>query len=513
MKSEISASPLRSTFVVGFMTLLSRVLGMARDMVFAHFLGANAATDAFFVAFRIPNLTRRMFAEGAFAQAFVPVLAEYKTHHDLADVRKLLANVVGTLLAVLMLFTTFFMIVAPVIVLVFGFGRDQAHLTTLLIRITFPYALFISLVSCAGGILNSYGRFAVPAVTPVLLNVMLILATLFLAPLFDQPVIALAWGVFLAGLVQVSFQLPFLAKLGLLVRPRWGWSFPGVRKIVRLMIPSIIGSSAAQINIMVGTVIATYLASGSISWLYYADRLVEFPLGVFGIAISTVILPRLSQQHVARSSECFSATLDWALKLVVLFGTPATLGLILLSGPLVSTIFRHGAFDATSVRMAASGLIAYSVGLQGFILVKVLAPGFFSRQDTRTPMRFGMISVAISIVLSLILVIPFAHVGLAMATSLSALVNAALLFITLIRHKIYTPSVALGWRRVFGQTIAASGSMSAVLLLVSPSIDRWLEVAHLMRALWLAGLVLLAVGVYFLVLWVLGMRISQLKLH
>lgn len=503
-------STLRSTFIVGFMTLLSRILGMTRDIVFAHYLGANAATDAFFVAFRIPNLTRRMFAEGAFAQAFVPVLAEYKTKRSHADVRLFLAYVIGSLSSVLIGLTILAIITAPLLVMMFGFQADQADLAVVLIRITFPYAIFISLVACAGGVLNSYGKFAVPAFTPVLLNVILILVTVLFAQRVEQPVVVLSIGVVIAGFSQLAFQLPFIARLGLLPIPRWGWSYPGVKKIVRLMVPSIIGSSASQINIMLSTVIATYLVSGSISWLYYADRLVEFPLGVFGVAISTVILPKLSQQHMAKSHSSFSDTLDWALKLVLIFGTPAMVGLLVLSAPLVATIFRHGAFDPHSVHMASYGLIAYSIGLQGFILVKVLSPAFFSRQDMKTPMRYGLISIAVSLMGGLILVWPFGHVGLALASTLAAVLNSTMLFIKLRKLKIYIPSAQTRWYRLFVHTGIANGVMGVFLFLGSPSITIWLSNSILWRVGMLSGLVSVGMLIYFGVLVVFGLRIPQL---
>lgn len=506
-----SQHPLWSTVIVGSMTFLSRILGMVRDVVFAHYLGANAATDTFFVAFRIPNLTRRMFAEGAFAQAFVPVLAEYKAQQSHSEVKRFLAYVVGTLSLILIGVTFIAIVAAPLLVLLFGFPEDQSALALLLIRITFPYAIFISLVAFAGGILNTYGKFAVPAFTPVILNVVLILVTVLFASHSEQPVVILSFGVIVAGLTQLGFQVPFLLRLGLLPLPRWGWAYPGVKKIVNLMIPSIIGSSAAQINILVGTIIATHLAAGSISWLYYADRLVEFPLGIFGIAISTVILPRLSQQHLSNSPDSFSKTLDWALKLVLILGTPATLGLIFLSAPLVATIFRHGAFDSNSVQMASYSLIAYSLGLQGFILVKVLSPAFFSRQDMKTPMKFGLVSIAVSIVSSLILVWPFGHIGLALATSLAAILNATLLFIKLGVSGVYRPSPETGWRQLFAYTLIANVVMSLFLWWFTPSLDWWFEQHIYGRVGALMGLVSVSMMIYGAIFTLFGVRPRHLS--
>ena len=377
----MSRKLLKSAAVVSAMTTLSRVLGLVRDVVFARYFGAGMGTDAFFIAFKIPNFLRRLFAEGAFSQAFVPVLTEYKTRRTHDDVRGLSAHVVGTLGVMLFILTLIGVIAAPILVMAFapGFIGDQPRLdlTADMLRITFPYILFISLTALAGGILNSYGKFGVPALTPVLLNLVMIGAAIWVAPYMDPPIMALAWGVFVAGIVQLLFQLPFLYRMKLLGLPRWGWKDEGVSRILRLMVPALFGSSVVQINLLFDVLIASFLAAGSVSWLYYSDRLVEFPLGVFGIALATVILPKLSQRHAEQSQEHFSLTLDWALRWVVIIGTPAALGLFLLSGPLITTIFHYGEFNDHSVYMAKLSLMAYSLGLMGFILVKVLAPGYY----------------------------------------------------------------------------------------------------------------------------------------
>ncbi|HEX9585888.1 MAG TPA: murein biosynthesis integral membrane protein MurJ, partial [Gammaproteobacteria bacterium] len=351
----------KSTARVGVNTTLSRILGFVRDIVIARGFGAGTDTDAFFVAFRIPNLLRRLFAEGAFATAFVPVLTEYKTQRSHGEVQALVAHVAGALGVVLFLITAAGVVAAPVIVLVFAPGflgaGDQFDLTVAMVRVTFPYILFISLTAFAGGILNTYGRFGVPAFTPVLLNLTLIAAALWLAPRMARPVEGLAWGVFAAGVVQLGFQFPFVKRLGFLVKPRLKRGHEGVRRILRLIVPATVGVSVAQINLLVDTLIASFLVSGSISWLYYSDRMVEFPLGVFGIALATVILPSLSQQHAAKSPAEFSRTLDWALRLVLIIGTPAALGLAALASPILTTLFQYGEFGRDDARLASLSLV------------------------------------------------------------------------------------------------------------------------------------------------------------
>ena len=515
----MSKGLLRSTAVVGVFTMLSRVLGFARDMVFANLFGAGAGTDAFFVAFKIPNFLRRLFAEGAFSQAFVPVLSEYKSLRSQAEVRLLVANVSGTLGVVLLLLTVLATLGAYPLVGVFAPGftgdEDKFALTAEMLRITFPYLLFISLTALAGGILNSYGRFAVPAVTPVWLNLALIGAAFWLAPLFEQPVVALAWGVFIAGIAQLLFQFPFLWRLGLLPRPRWGWHDAGVRRILRLMLPAIFGSSVAQINLLLDTIIASFLVTGSVSWLYYSDRLVEFPLGVFGIALATVILPSLSQRHAEANPQEFSRTLDWALRWVFLIGTPAAVGLILLAAPMLTALFHYGEFQQADVQMASLSLMAYGIGLLGFMLIKVLAPGFYARQDTRTPVRFGIYSMVANMVMNLLFVVPMAlagvagpHAGLALATSLAAFINAGLLFAHLRRDGIFTAES--GWPLFALRLLLANVVMGLLLWWARGEMGQWYALDAAGRALHLALLIAGGGAVYLTLLLLLGIRPRQL---
>ncbi len=517
---------LQSTGVVGGMTLLSRVLGLVRDVVFARFFGAGIVMDAFFVAFKIPNIFRRFFAEGAFSQAFVPVFTEYDQHRSRAEVQELVDRVSGTLGLVLFAVTLLGVLAAPVLIALFapGFiaggaaGTERYALAVAMLRLTFPYLLFISLTALAGGILNTYQRFAAPAFAPVLLNLCLILFAVTVAPRAANPGIALATGVFVAGLAQLLFMLPFLLRLKILPRPRWGWQHAGVRRVMRLMVPVIFGASVAQVNILFDTLIASFLATGSISWLYYSDRLMEFPLGVFGIALATVILPNLSRHAAARSAGDFAATLDWAVRLVALIALPATVGLAVLAGPLLATIFFGGAFSAADVAMARISLVAYALGLSGFILVKVLAPGFFARQDTRTPVRIGVLALLVNMGLNLLLVLPWLHfglpgphAGLALATSLAAFLNAGLLWRRLVRDGVWQERP--GWGRLGLQIGLACSLMAALLAWLVPDTAAWLQAGLGQRCVWLALAVFGGAAVYALALLATGLRPAQLLLR
>lgn len=506
---------IKSTLVTGGMTLLSRISGLVRDMVFAGLIGAGAgiAADAFYVAFRIPNFLRRIFGEGAFSQAFVPVFTEYKTRAPQAEMREFVDRMAGIFGLILFGTTVVGVLAAPFLVyaLAPGFSGEKYELTVAMLRITFPYIFFISLVAMAAGILNTYGRFGAAAFTPVLLNLSMIGAALWLAPRMDNPVMALAWGVFIAGVVQLLFQLPFLARLGLLPRPKLSRGHDGVGRVFKLMLPAIFGVSVAQINTLINTMLASFLVTGSVSWLYYSDRLMEFPLGVFGIALATVILPSLSHQHTSGDKHEFSRLLDWALRWVFVIGLPATAALMLLAGPLLVTFFHYGKFSAHDVIMSTQALIAFAAGLLGFILIKVLAPGFYARQNTKTPVRIGMIAMAVNVVLSLVLVYFFQHVGLALAISISAFVNAALLYRMLRREGIYTPEN--GWGIWFARILLATTVMGALLAWGVGDLDTWLKADAGARALQLTVLVVGGVFVYLAALLLLGARPRQLLLR
>ena len=514
----------RSTSIVGAFTLISRVTGLLRDMVYSRMFGAGLLMDAFLVAFKIPNFMRRLFAEGAFSQAFVPVVSEYKVQRSHDEVRELVDGAMGTMAWFLSVVTIIGILAAPVFVLVFapGFRTDGARfdLTVEMLRWTFPFILFISLAALAGGVLNSYGKFAVPATTSTLMNVVMIVFAALIAPHFERPGIVLAIGVFVAGFVQLAFQLPFMLKLGLLRRPRWSWGHEGVRKIGRLMLPAIFGSSVSQVALLLDTLIASFLVTGSIAWLYYADRLVEFPLGVFSIALATVILPGLAAHHASQSPERFAATLDWAVKLTTIVVLPATLALLLLSGPLTVTIFQYGEFDAHDARMSALALMAYSSGLMAFSMVKVLAPGYFARQDTRTPVKIGIQSLGVSMGLNLLVVLPLAlmhpdrpglHALLALNTGIGAWFNATMLYRGLRRQHVLHHSP--GWGRTLWQIVAGCALMCAFLWFVAGDTERWVAMDALHRAGWMLLLVVGGAGIYFGTLYVLGMRVSHLRVQ
>ncbi|CAA9891517.1 putative lipid II flippase MurJ [Candidatus Methylobacter favarea] len=461
----MSRQLLKSTGVVGSMTMLSRILGFVRDMLIAQIFGVNTGTDAFFVAFKIPNFLRRLFAEGAFAHAFVPVLLEYKMHGDKPALKQFIDKTAGALALILILITVIGIIAAPVLVAILapGFiGQEmQYELAVKMLRITFPYLFFISLVAFAGGILNAYGKFAIPALTPAFLNICMIAAAIWLSPLMAEPVMALAWGVIAAGMVQMLFQLPALMRLRLAPRLRWGFKDKGVKRILGLMLPAIFSVSVTQINLLVDTLMASFLKAGSVSWLYYSDRLVEFPLGIFGLALATVILPRLAKAHAAEDAVAFSNSLDWGLRLVLLLGAPATIGLLMLAEPMLSTLFQYNEFSVADVHLAGQSLKAYAIGLIGFILIKVLAPAFTSRQDMKTPVRYGFYAMLASIGLNAVLIFPLAHAGLALATSLGGFFNAALLLRKLLKEKAFQPASGWGW--FLARVAIASGAMAGGL--------------------------------------------------
>ncbi len=510
---------MRSSAVVGAMTMISRVFGLLRDVVIATFIGANANADAFFIAFKIPNFLRRLFAEGAFSQAFVPVLADYKEEGPHAAVQALVNRVAGVLGGSLLLLTAITVAASPLVAMIFapGFVGDSAKfdLTAQLIRITFPYLLLISMTGFCGAILNSYGRFAVPAITPVFLNLILIFAAVVAAPWFSDPVFALAWGVFFAGLVQLLFQLPSLYRLELVPQPTWDTRHPGVRRILKLMVPALFGVSVSQINLLLDTVVASFLPTGSVSWLYYSDRLAELPLGVFGVAIATVILPNLSAHRAAAREEEFAGTLDWAMRSILLIGIPAALALILLAEPILITLFQYGELTARDVDMAALSLRAYSLGLVAFMLIKVLAPGFYARKDTRTPVKIGIVAMVANMVMNIAFVLPLmwiyniGHVGLALATSLAAWLNAGLLLRGLLVRSVlhWQP----GWGKFALRLTLATAAMGAAVLAISVPAETWLEWSLYQRGLQLALLCGFGAGAYLLVHLVCGTRLRDLR--
>lgn len=511
---------LRSTLTFSSITFLSRLAGYVRDLVLARMFGASVAMDAFLIAYRIPNFLRRIFAEGSFQQAFVPVFTEAKAKGDDTALHDLLDHVAGALMGAVLIVTAIGIAAAPLITAAFAPGTldepEKFDLVSRMLRITFPYLAFISMTALAAGVLNSYGRFAIPALTPVLHNLAVIAAALWLAPLMQVPVIALAWGVFAAGLVQLIVQWIALSRLGVLPRLRLDLRFPGVRKVLRLMLPTIFGSSVAQINLLVGTLFASLLATGSQTWLYLTDRLLEFPQGMFGVALGTVILPHLSRKHADIDAAGYSATLDWGLRMALLIALPATLGLSILAEPITATLYQYGKFSDYDTRMAALSLIGLSLGLPGFMLAKVLAPAFYARQDTRTPVRAALATVAANVALMVLIVTPLwwyhvegAHAGIALSTALAGSLNAFLLWTYLRRQGLYAAQP--GWNGFALRIAFACLAMFAVLLACKHYVGPWQPLAARWRLIHLAWVIPAGAASYVLALLASGMRKRHLR--
>jgi len=506
---------LRSSAVTGSMTMVSRVLGLARDVVLARMFGPGDGTDAFFLAFKIPNFLRRLFAEGAFNQAFVPVLSEYRRQRTHAEVKTLVDSVAGSLGAVLLGLTVLVVLAAPLIAIPLAWGfRDNADKFDLFVdmfRITFPYLLLISLTAFASAILNSYDKFAIPALTPALLNIAMIGAAVLLSPYMGRPEVALAVGVLIAGVAQLVFQMPALARLRLLPIPALNPQHEGVRRVMTLMIPALFGVSVSQINLLLDTFIASLLVSGSVSWLYFSDRLVELPLGIFGIAIATVVLPSLSRKHADKSLTEFAAMLDWAFRMVLLIAIPASLALILLAQPLIITLFQGQNFSVDDVIKVTSSLQAYTLGLVAFMSIKVFAPGYYSRQDTRTPVRIGILAMVANMVMNILLVfvLDFAHTGLALATSLAAILNATLLLLGLIRQKVF--QFQAGWSVFLLRMLLANVLMSVFLWQVAGDWRAWLDWPMWTRIGWMTVLTFGGLAIYTLSLYVSGVRLRHFQ--
>lgn len=521
-KSAKPKSLLRSSLLTGSMTMVSRVLGLVRDIVLASVLGAGGAMDAFGVAQKIPNFFRRLFAEGAFSQAFIPVLSEYREKGSVAAVKELVDKVAGCLGSILFLVTIVGIVGAAGISMVFApgyFSDDPAKfdLLTDLVRITFPYLMLISLTGFAGAILNSYDRFAIPAITPVFLNVFMIAGALLLSDFFPSPAHALAWSVVAAGVFSLLFQLPFLRQIHLLPSPKLDWSHPGVKRILVLMTPALFGVSVSQLNLLLDTIIATKLGDGAVSWLFYSDRLVELPLGVFGVAIATVIMPGLSRLSTAQSGEKFSQMLDWAIRFVVLIALPATLALIILAEPILFTLFYHGEMKSSDILMSSYSLKAYALGLFAFMLIKVLVPGYFARQDMKSPVRIGIIAIIANIVMKPLVVIPLVmlwglgHVGLAFTTAMAAYVNAYLLYRGLRKSEVYNP--ASNWPTLWLRYGAANLVLGAVLLGFLSLWNLWSDWGVMERILRLAVVCVVGFAAYLVALVAVGVRLRDFKAH
>ena len=502
---------LKSLAAVSSITMISRVLGFVRDTLIARIFGASMATDAFFIAFKLPNLLRRIFAEGAFSQAFVPILAEYKTQQGEEATRTFIAYVSGLLTLVLMLVTVAGMLAAPWIIWATapGFANtpEKFALTSDLLRVTLPYILLISLSSLAGAILNTWNRFSVPAFVPTLLNVSMIIFALFLTPYFDPPVMALGWAVLAGGLAQLLYQLPHLKKIGMLVLPRLNLKDTGVWRVMKNMLPAILGVSVSQISLIINTAFASLLVSGSVSWMYYADRLMELPSGVLGVALGTILLPTLARTYASKDRHEYSRILDWGLRLCFVLVLPCSLALGILAEPLTVSLFQYGQFSAFDALMTQRALVAYSVGLLGIIVIKVLAPGFYAQQNIRTPVKIAIFTLVVTQLFNLIFIGPLAHAGLALAISAGACINAGLLFYQLRKQKMYQPQP--GWGMFALKLLVAVAVMSAVLLGLMHWMPAWGEGQMLERFLRLGLLVVAGVIAYFGMLLLLGFRLRD----
>jgi putative peptidoglycan lipid II flippase len=505
-----SMNLLKALAKVGSMTFVSRILGFVRDTLIARVFGAGMLSDAFIVAFKIPNLLRRISAEGAFSQAFVPILAEYKSQRSLDETHTLINRVATWLGVILVVVTLLGMLTAPWIVALIAPGfranPEKMQLTVELLRITFPYIFFISLVSMAGGVLNTYNKFGIPAFTPVWLNVSMIAAVLFFADHFAEPIKVLAWAVFFGGFLQLIFQVPFLKQIGLLPRFDFHLKDDGVWRILKLMGPAVLGVSVAQISLIINTIFASFLVTGSVSWLYYADRLMEFPTGVLGVALGTILLPSLSKAYASKEHGEYSQLLDWGLRLTFILAAPAAVALAVLATPLVATLFHYGKFTAGDVNMTQQALVAYSVGLLGLILVKILAPGFYARQNIKTPVKIAIFTLVITQVMNVlfVFVLHLQHAGLALAIGLGACINATLLYYHLRKSNVFQPQS--GWMVFLLKLSVALSVMALVLYYAMGESQAWLAFGLLKRLLYLGGLVALGGASYFVTLMLLGFR-------
>ena len=500
---------------MSFWTFVSRILGLARDIVFTSLLGAGVALDAYVVITKIPNVFRRIFAEGAFNQAFVPVLSEYKENNSENEVKVLINNVFGVLASALLVITAVVLVITPIFVMIFapGFYEEpiKKELATDILRITFPYLFFVSLVALSGSIMNTYGKFSIPALTPVFYNLVLVCTAIWIAPLYAVPVYAIAWGMFVAGCIQLLIQIYPLLNLGLLPKFSLDLKHPGVKKVVYLMIPGIIAGGVTQLNMLVDTILASFLPTGSPTWLYVSDRLMQLPLGIFAIAIGTVILPRLSSLHQTENTQEFSKTMDWSIRLVLLIGFPAIIGLVVLSEPIILTLFERGEFLAADTSKTSLSLIALALGLVAFMLIKVLIPGFFARQNPQTPVKIALASMLVNGLLAWLLAfyLGFHHVGLAMASSIAAYFSVMALLFMLLKNKIY--QIESGWLIFFARLIISCLVMYFIVALMNIDMVLWRELDQVQRAVKLLLICTAAIISYAGILWISGLRIADLR--
>jgi putative peptidoglycan lipid II flippase len=505
---------LKSTVVVSLMTLLSRLLGFVRDVILAQVFGAGPAFDAFIIALKLPNFMRRLFGEGAFSQAFVPVMSDIKANRSHAEVQQFVNHVAGSLGLIVTLLVVLAEMATPLIVRFFAPGFDphglRSQLAVHMLHVTFPYLLLIVLVAFSGAILNTCNHFAIPAFTPVLLNVSLISVAVWWAPHTQTPIYVLAWGVLFGGLAQLLIQLPALWRYGFIPRPKWGFHDPQVRRVMKLMVPALFGVSIAQISLLIDNFFASFLPSGSISWLYYSDRLTYLPLGVIGVALATVVLPNLSRSYATKDYARYSNTLNWALRLELLVGVPAAVALFVLAGPILATLIHRGAFNVFDVKMTVLSLRAFAIGLPAFMLIKVLASAFYSRKNIKTPVKIAAFAVVVNVILNLILIHGLRHAGLALSSALSASVNALLLVGLLLKHKIF--NAGSGWWWFMGRLVLANIVMAVVLVVLSGPLQHWLDWGLLQRIEHLVLVIGAGIVSYFAALILMGWRLHECRL-
>lgn len=513
MQVKSKKSLLKSSLLFSIMTFLSRILGLVRDIIIAKYF-SHLETDAFFAALRIPNTLRRFFAEGGFSNAFVPVLSHTKAEQP-DELSSLLDHVFGALLFILITLTVLGVVFAGAVLMVVapGFGEqtEQHALAEIMLKITFPYILFISIVAFFTGILNTYGRFGLPAFVPAILNISLITGTLLFKPYFQPPALALAWSVAIGGFLQMIILIPSLIKLKRLPIPRLNWAHKGVRKILKLMLPTLLGSSVGQINILLNTMLASLLVSGSISWLYYSDRLVELPIAIIGVALGTVILPKLSAFKKDYHQAEFSKTLSWALKIALLLSSAAATGLFVLAEPLMATLFHRGQFNYFSVQMASKSLQAFAIGAFSLSMVKVLVSGFYAQQNTKTPVKIGILCIVVNMAISISVFRTLGHTGLALASSVSSLLNMILLSTLLYRDKclIINRSLLLFFIKVIiANLLMAAGLYGAMWLANSQLL--WQELSGLLRIIYLFLLIFIGIFCYFFSLLILNVKLKLL---
>ena len=526
MSSSIKRKFLKNTLTVSSFTMISRVFGYIRDAaIFIFISNSSGALDAFFVAFRIPNFFRRIFGEGALSTAYIPVLSDFKNNKEKEDVQEFINESISTLTFILIIISVIGVLIAPILIYLIAPGfinseYSQGELAGSLLRITFPYMFFICLTAVLASILNTYDSFAIPALTPALLNIVLIISVIFISPYFKEPVFALAWGVLIAGIVQLIFQFYPLVKLGLFPKIKFKYNnkHPGIKKIKELMLPVIFGSSVTQINLVFDTIIASFLITGSISWLYMSDRFIELPLALFGISIATVLLPKLSEYYNQSDDKSYNATLNWGLKIGIIISLPTSIGLILLAEPILITLLQYREFSVHDVNMTAIGMIAFSIGLPGMIGAKILITNYYSRKNTSYPVRAAVIAVICNFLLNIIFVIYLiksefdgAHAGLALATSISAYINFYLLFKTALKTKII--EIDLSIKKIFIKSMIATIIMATFILYFDLNLNTWINLNLIGRLGNLSFIIISSIILYLVLLVMLGIFPKKLVIN